>query len=194
MATQTPGGKDDERTDEIPAARPLGKDDQSLRDSALSFVNSGDVKKFNVILEAFLKKSNAKCALLIHTGGHIVTKVGLVEKLDTDTVGALVSGAFAATKKLFEVFKEKDFALTVQKGKKESVYIGLAGKKTLLTVLFDDTTTQGAIQLYATETTRKIEEYFAAIDRGEGAVAGVDDQIADNFGDASGGALDNVFG
>ena len=187
--------KDD--SEDIPSASPaprMGKDDAALREAALSFVNSGDVKKLNVILEAFLKKSNAKCALLIHTGGHIVTKVGLVEKLDTDTVGALVSGAFAATKKLFEVFKEKDFALTVQKGKKESVYIGLAGKKTLLTVLFDDTTTQGAIQLYATDTTKKIEDYFAAIERGEGAAAGEDDKISDNFGEASGGALDNVFG
>ncbi len=193
MAKENTGGRKEERTDEIPAARPLGKDDQSLRDAALSYVNSGDVRKFNVILEAFLKKSNAKAALLIHTGGHIVTKVGMVDKLDTDTVGALVSGAFAATKKLFEVFKEKDFALTVQKGKKESLYIGLAGPKTLLTVLFDDTTTQGAIQLYATETTKKIEDYFAAIERGEGSGAG-DDKIDDNFGSASGGALDNVFG
>lgn len=189
-----PNIPDEEPTDVIPSARALGKDDQALRDQALSFVQAGDVKKFNLILEAFLKKSSAKCALLIHTGGHIVAKVGLVEKLDTDTVGALVSGAFAATKKLFEVFKEKDFALTVQKGKKESVYIGLAGPKTLLTVLFDDTTTQGAIQLYATETTKKLEDYFAAIERGEGAKPGADDRIDDNFGEASGGALDSVFG
>ncbi|MCK6481338.1 MAG: roadblock/LC7 domain-containing protein [Planctomycetaceae bacterium] len=194
MASTPEKSPDGERTDEIPAARPIGKDDQALRDAALSFVHSGDVKKFNGILEAFLKKSNAKCALLIHTGGHIITKVGLVDRLDTDTVGALVSGAFAATKKLFEVFKEKDFALTVQKGKKESVYIGLAGKKTLLTVLFDDTTTQGAIQLYATETTKKLEEYFAAMERGEGAKPGEDDKISDTFGAQSGGALDNVFG
>lgn len=194
MADTPNGTPGEERTDEIPAAKPLGKDDKALREAALSYVTTGDVKKFNGVLEAFLKKSNAKCALLIHTGGHIVTKVGLVDKLDADTVGALVSGAFAATKKLFEVFKEKDFALTVQKGKKESVYIGLAGPKTLLTVLFDDTTTQGAIQLYATDATRKLEELFAAIERGEGAPAGEDDQIADDFGDASGGALDNVFG
>lgn len=183
----------EERTEDIPVAKQFSKDDQSLRDSALEFY-SGDVKKFNGVLDSFLKKSNSKCALLIHTGGHTITKVGMVEKLDTDTVGALVSGAFAATKKLFEVFKEKDFALTVQKGKKESVYIGLVGGRALLTVLFDDTTTQGAVQLYAIEYSKKLEEIFEAIAQGKGSGPGKDENISEKFSEESGGALDNVFG
>jgi hypothetical protein len=59
---------------------------------------------------------------------------------------------------------------------------------------FDDTTTQGAVQLYASETTKKLEEVFAAIARGEGAGPGADEKISENFGSESGGALDNVFG
>ena len=177
----------------IPAARALSKDDQALRDQQLQFY-TGDVKRLNAVLDAFLKKSNAKCAFLITTGGHTVTKVGQVKNLDTDTIAALTSGAFAATKKLFEVFNEKDFALTVQKGKKESVYIGIVGGRCLFTVDFDDTTTQGAVQLYAAETTKKLEEIFAAIARGEGAAPGADESISDSFGSESGGALDNVFG
>jgi predicted regulator of Ras-like GTPase activity (Roadblock/LC7/MglB family) len=179
--------------DDIPAAKALSKDDQFLRDQQLNFY-TGDVKKLNGVLDAFLKKANARVALLITTGGHTVTKAGVADKLDTDTIGALTSGAFAATKKLFEVFHEKEFSLTVQKGRKMSVYIGLVGARTLFTVLFDDTTTQGAVQLYATETTKKLEEIFAAIARGEGAKPGEDEQIADSFGKDSGGALDNVFG
>lgn len=178
---------------DIPSAKAFSKDDQALRDQQLQFY-TGDVKKLNAVLEAFLKKSNAKCAFLITTGGHTVTKVGQVQGLDSDTIAALTSGAFAATKKLFEEFDEKDFALTVQKGKKESVYIGLIAGRSLFTVDFDDTTTQGAVQLYAAETTKKLEELFAAIARGEGATPGADEKIADSFHTESGGALDNVFG
>ena len=123
-----------------------------------------------------------------------MTKKGQVKDLDTDTIAALTSGAFAATKKLFEVFNERDFALTVQKGKKESVYIGIIGGRCLLTVDFDDTTTQGAVQLYATETTKKLEEIFTAILRGEGSGPAADEQISDSFGSESGGALDKMFG
>ena len=54
-------------------------------------------------------------------------------------------------------FNEDGFALTVQKGKKESIYIGIVGGRSLLTINFDDTTTQGAVQLYAAETTKKLE-------------------------------------
>ena len=182
-----------ERTDDIPSARPLSKDDKALRDQQLQFY-TGDIKKLNGVLDAFLKRSNAKVAMLITQGGHMVTKVGITDKLDTETIAALVSGAFAATKKLFEVFKEKDFSMTVQKGKHESVYIGFVGGRSLLTILFDETTTQGAVQLYAAETTKKLEEIYDAIARGEGAKPGDDEKIADDFGSASGGALDNVFG
>ena len=179
--------------DDIPAAKPMSKDDKALRDQQLHFY-TGDVKRLNGVLDAFLKKSSSRVAMLITQGGHMVTKVGITDNLDTDTIGALTSGAFAATKKLFEVFQEKEFSLTVQKGRKMSVYIGLVGAKTLFTVLFDDSTTQGAVQLYAAETTKKLEEIFAAIARGEGAAAGADEKIADNFGKDAGGALDNVFG
>jgi predicted regulator of Ras-like GTPase activity (Roadblock/LC7/MglB family) len=182
-----------QREDDIPAAKPLSKDDQALRDQQLQFY-TGDIKRLNAVLDAFLKKSNAKIALLVTKGGHPITRVGVADKYDMDTIAALVSGAFAATQKLFEVFKEKDFNMTVQKGKRESVYIGLVGGRTLLTILFDDTTTQGAIQLYAQDTSKKLDEIFAAIARGEGAKPGEDEHIDENFGKQSGGALDNVFG
>ena len=188
-----PDRPDDRTQDFIPSAKPLGKEDQALRDAQLHFY-AGDVQRLNALLDAFLKKSNAKMAMLITLGGIPVTKTGAAEKLDTDTVGALVSGAFAATKKLFEVFKEKDFTLTVQKGKHESVYIGLVGGRALLTVLFDDTTTQGAVQLYATEASKKLDEVFDAIARGEGSGPGEGEKIDDSFHKESGGALDSVFG
>jgi predicted regulator of Ras-like GTPase activity (Roadblock/LC7/MglB family) len=181
------------REDDIPAARPMSKDDKQIRDAQLQFY-AGDVKKLNALLDAFLKKSNAKVAMLITQGGHMVTKVGLTDKMDSDTVAALVSGAFAATKLLFRSFNENDFALTVQKGKKEAIYIGIVGGRSLLTINFDDTTTQGAVQLYAAETTKKLEELYAAIDRGEGSGPGADEKIDDNFGANAGGALDNAFG
>ena len=182
----------------VPAAKALSaaklsKDDQFLRDQQLQFY-TGDVKKLNAVLDAFLKKSNAKAAFLITTGGHTVTRVGQVDKLDQDTIAALTSGAFAATRKLFEVFKEMNFAMTVLKGKKESVYIGLVGGRSLFAINFDDTSTQGAIQLYAAETTKKLEEIFAVIASGKGAGPGADEKISDSFGKESGGALDSVFG
>lgn len=181
------------KDDDVPAARPMSMDDKALRDKQLQFY-SGDVKKLNALLDAFLKKSNAKVAMLITQGGHMITKVGLSDKMDTDTVAALVSGAFAATKLLFRSFNEDGFALTVQKGKKESIYIGIVGGRSLLTINFDDTTTQGAVQLYAAETTKKLEELYAAIDRGEGAAPGEDEKMDDNFGASASGNLDNVFG
>jgi predicted regulator of Ras-like GTPase activity (Roadblock/LC7/MglB family) len=176
-----------------PPAPKWGKDDQSLRDAQLSFFK-GDVSRLDAVLKALLKSSEAKCAFLITTGGHMVTSQGDTAKLDTDTIAALVSGAFAATKKLFEVFNEPHFAMTVQKGKHESFYIGMVGPKTMITVLFDEKTNQGKVQLYATEATKRLEVIYTDIAEGRGAKPGEDEKLADDFGKSAGGALDNILG
>jgi len=178
--------------DAIPVAKSLGKEDQALKDAQVAFFRK-DVERLNAVLKNFIKISNAKAAFLITQGGVIVTKEGQVRGLDTDTVGALVSGAFAATKKLFEVFKEYDFNLTVQKGKHISLYIGFIPPKSLFTVAYDDTTNQGTIQLYAQETTKKLEAIFEGIARG-GGDRSPDEQIGEDFTKGAGGALDSVFG
>lgn len=180
--------------DDIPAAKPLSRDDQALRDQQLSFFRK-DVERLNAVMKSFLKASKARCALLITTGGHVITKEGVADTLDTDTVAALVSGAFAATRKLFEVFGEEHFAMTVQKGKHESVFLGLVGEnKALFTVLFDQSTNQGTVQLYSNKAMEKLAAIFDAISRGEGGGAEADEILEEDFGDSAGGALDDVFG
>ncbi|MHC4922669.1 MAG: roadblock/LC7 domain-containing protein [Planctomycetota bacterium] len=185
---------DDGDDDEVPVA-PLewSQDDQKLRDDQLNFYK-GDVDRLNTVLRAFLKHAKAKTALLCSTGGHTITVEGPKGELDTDTIAALVSGAFAATRKLFDVFGEKNFTLTVQKGEHESVYLGLVGGRCLLTVLFDENTTQGAVQLFATKATKKLEQIFEQIEKGEGAGPGEDEQIDDDFAAGAENALDDLFG
>jgi predicted regulator of Ras-like GTPase activity (Roadblock/LC7/MglB family) len=184
---------EDTGDDNVPSAKPLSKDDQALRDQQLSFFRK-DVERLNTVLKSFLKASQSKCAYLITTGGHVITKVGATDSLDTDTVAALVSGAFAATRKLFEVFGEKNFAMTVQKGKHESLFLGLVGTKAIFTVLFDEKTNQGTVQLYSNKAIEKLDALFASIARGEGGTPDEDEKLVDDFGDSAGGALDDVFG
>ena len=69
--------------------------DKSLRATRLVFYKE-DIDSINAILDAFLKQSAAKCALLIDKDGHMVTGRGAAEKNDVDPIPALVAGAIAA--------------------------------------------------------------------------------------------------
>ncbi|MCU0724132.1 MAG: roadblock/LC7 domain-containing protein, partial [Planctomycetes bacterium] len=123
---------------------------KKIRDKRLVFYTE-DLEKIDKYLLEFLKLSSARCALLIDKEGHMVTRVGDTENLDLDTISALVAGSFAATREMARVLGEVEFADLFHQGKNESIQLYLVGERTLLTVIFDKSTTVGMVRLYAAE-------------------------------------------
>jgi len=170
--------------------------DKHLRDQALIFYE-GDVEALESILDAFLKKSAAKCALLVDQDGHMITSRGQTQKVDLDTISALVAGSFAATKQLAKQFGEKEFTALFHQGRGSNIQLSLVGDRALLTALFDDNTTVGMVRLYASEAAKRLTAVFERkleeMRSGTGsAPAGLLD--ASSFLGESAGALDELFG
>ena len=90
--------------------------DAELRAQALVFYET-DIQAINSILEAFLKKSAARCALLVDQDGHMITASGDTDRIDLDTISALVAGSFAATKALAKQFGEEEFTALFHQGR-----------------------------------------------------------------------------
>ena len=59
--------------------------DQDLRRQALVFYEE-DMQAIEAILTAFLKKSAARCALLVDQDGHMITAGGDTQSVDLDTI------------------------------------------------------------------------------------------------------------
>ena len=66
--------------------------DQDIRTQALVFYED-DIQAIEAIMDAFLKKSAARCALLVDQDGHMITTRGKTENVDLDTISALVAGS-----------------------------------------------------------------------------------------------------
>ncbi len=168
--------------------------DKSIRDDALIFYQE-DIDALNAILDAFLKKSAAKSALLVDKDGHMITSRGDTENTDLDTISALVAGSFAATRALAHQFGEKDFTALFHQGRSESMQLALVGDRALLTALFDDNTTIGMVRLYATEAARRLTQLFEQKrERERAAVPAGGDRDNGAFKEGASGALDEVFG
>ena len=165
--------------------------DKELRDSALVFY-ADDIEAIETVLEAFLKKSGARCALLVDRDGHMITHRGQTSGVDLDTISALVAGSFAATKALAHQFGEKDFHALFHQGRTGNIQLSLVGERTLLTALFDDSTTIGMVRLYATEAAKRLNHLF--LRRGRGSQPGDLGGDADAFKSDASGALDQMFG
>jgi predicted regulator of Ras-like GTPase activity (Roadblock/LC7/MglB family) len=166
--------------------------DRSLRESRLVFYKD-DVEAIDAILDAFLKQSAAKCALLVDKDGHMVTCRGESRSIDLDTISALVAGSFAATREMAKILGEDEFSALFHQGKSDNIQLSLVGDRALLTAIFDEHTTIGMVRLYAAEAAKRL----AAIFRRKAAEAQA--APASNEGDAefrvsSTGALDDIFG
>ncbi len=128
---------------------------EELRRRRLVFY-SDDVEEIDRCLEAFLERSKANCALLIDIEGHLVTKKGFTQSLNTDSIAALVAGSFASTRALAEKLGERNFSVIFHQGNSENIQIGLVADRCLIVVIFDDRTTIGMVRLHAREVTEEL--------------------------------------
>ena len=130
-------------------------DDEQLRQNRLIFYEE-DVDKINTCLEGFLERSQANCALIVDVEGHLVTKKGFTQSLDTTSIAALVAGSFASTRALAKNLGEKEFSVIFHQGDKESIHIALIADRCLIVIIFDDRTTIGMVRHYAKEVTEEL--------------------------------------
>ena len=170
--------------------------DKHLRDQALVFYEE-DIDALESILDAFLKKSAAKCALLVDQDGHMITSRGQTSNVDLDTISALVAGSFAATKQLAKQFGEKEFTALFHQGRGSNIQLSLVGERALLTALFDDNTTVGMVRLYASEAAKRLTAIFER--KAEDVASGTQHESptmmdASGFESESASALDDLFG
>lgn len=163
---------------------------RQLREKRLVFY-SDDIEKIDKYLNEFLKLSKGKCAMLIDKEGHMVTQIGEVHDLDLDTISALVAGSFAATKEMARILGEVEFADLFHQGEKQSIQLLLIGNRTLLTVIFDKSTTVGMVRLYATEVAKKLQKLFEKASAREPRKS---ETISKDFSSSAKSRLDDLFG
>lgn len=119
--------------------------------------------RINSLIGHLLKESDAKCALLVAKDGRTIAKQGFARALDTDQMGALVAGAFAASKGVAELIGETEFTALFHQGKHESIQIHLLDAKTLLVITFDDRTTVGMVRLVTKAVTGALQDVLQAV-------------------------------
>jgi predicted regulator of Ras-like GTPase activity (Roadblock/LC7/MglB family) len=136
-------------------------------------------------LQAFLKDSNARCALLVDRTGQLVATVGEQPKFDPTTFATLTAADFSANDQLAKLIGEHDFNSLFHQGEKESMYLADVARRVILVVLFDNRTTLGLVRLKMKETVTELAKLFEQVfSRGAaggaskpGLLQGADDEI-----------------
>jgi hypothetical protein len=108
-----------------------------------------------------------------------------------------VAGSFAATKEMAKLLGENEFSALYHQGERDNIQLSLVGDRTILTVIFDDTTTLGMVRLYVSETVKRLNLIFeeTAARNAKNAKEGVspDDALNAGYSDSAKDKLDNLF-
>src|SRR5256885_14335855 len=75
--------------------------------------SENDFKQIQKHLQAFLRDSNARCALLLDRTGQLVATVGDPPQFDSAAFASLTAAAFSANDQLAKVIGEHEFASLV---------------------------------------------------------------------------------
>jgi predicted regulator of Ras-like GTPase activity (Roadblock/LC7/MglB family) len=141
-------------------------------------------------LTAFLRESNARCALLVDRTGQLVTTVGDTPQFDPTAFASLTAADFSANDQLARMIGEAEFASLVHQGERESMLLADVAKRVILVVLFDQRATLGLVKLKAKpvveQLARVLEDMFNRVGTGpateQRVLEGAEDEIDRLFG------------
>src|SRR5207247_5613887 len=105
--------------------------------------SENDFKQIQQHLQAFLRESNARCALLVDRAGQLVATVGDPPQFDSTAFASLTGADFSANDQLAKVIGGAEFASLGPHGEKGSMYLADVAKRCILVVLFDQRTPLG---------------------------------------------------
>ena len=153
--------------------------------------NENDFKQIQTHLLAFLRDSNARCALLVDRNGQLVATVGETPTFDPTAFASLTAADFSANDQLARLLGEPEFGALFHQGERESLYLADIARRVILVVLFDNRTTLGLVKLRMKSAVHELTAIFTELfDR----PVGQDTQVDSRFLGEAEDELDKLFG
>lgn len=157
-------------------------------------LGENDYRRIVEHLDALLKESNSRCAMLVDRTGQLVANAGEQLNFDSTAFASLTAADFSANDQLAKMIGEPEFASLFHQGEKESMYLADVARRVILVVLFDERTTVGMVRLRVkqavTELGKLFDEMFTRTGSDPGAprkpgglLEGAEDEIDKLFGD-----------
>lgn len=154
-------------------------------------LGEADYRRIIEHMNALLKESNARCALLVDRAGQLLANAGEQLSFDPAAFASLTAADFSANDQLAKMIGEPEFASLFHQGEKESMYLADVARRVILVVLFDQRTTVGMVRLRVKQTVSDLAKVFddmfsrlgaPSADQKGGVLQGAEDEIDKLFG------------
>ena len=109
--------------------------------------------------------AQAKVVFIVDKNGQQIASKGDLEKVDATSLASLTAGNVAATDGLARLIGEKEFSILFHEGEKDNLHISIVGKRGILVVIFDQSSSLALVRLRVKKSSRELQEIFDKVEQ-----------------------------
>lgn len=153
-----------------------------------------EFRQLQDIIGRLQKDASAKVVFLVDKNGQQIAAAGDVHSIDATSLASLTAGNVAATDGLAKLIGEKEFSLLFHEGEKDNLHISIVGKRGILVVIFDQSSSLALVRLRVKKTSRELLEIFERVETRAQSESSSTTKFESPFSEITDEDIDKLFG
>ena len=153
-----------------------------------------EFEQLQEIIGRLQQDSASKVVFLVDKNGQQIAASGDVRSIDATSLASLTAGNVAATDGLAKLIGEKEFSLLFHEGEKDNLHISIVGKRGILVVIFDQSSSLALVRLRVKKASRELQEIFERVEERAQTQATESARFESPFSEITDEDIDKLFG
>lgn len=144
------------------------------------------------ILKDLKKNTGAEIVFITDSEGHCIASTGKMEDTHLNSISSLIAGSVAAVNGIGQMLSVDKFNTILTESNSKNLHISLINERTMLIVIFDNTSNLGIIRFRVKTATQGLQKVFITIN--EKLKTSAVEDIGSPFEGVSDEDIDEIFG
>jgi len=115
------------------------------------------------ILQKLKLNTSAKVVFITDSEGHCIASTGEMDDINLNSISSLIAGSVAAINSIAQMLKIDSFSAVLNESSKQSLNIALINDRTMLVVIFDNTSNLGLVRFRVRSALEQLTKVFQII-------------------------------
>jgi predicted regulator of Ras-like GTPase activity (Roadblock/LC7/MglB family) len=115
------------------------------------------------VLQKLKINTTAKAVFITDSEGHCIASSGEMDDINLNSISSLIAGSVAAINSIAQMLKIESFSAILNESTKESLHISLINDRTMLVVIFNNTSNLGLVRFRVRSALEQLTKVFQII-------------------------------
>jgi predicted regulator of Ras-like GTPase activity (Roadblock/LC7/MglB family) len=115
------------------------------------------------VLQKLKLNTGAKVVFITDSEGHCIASSGEMDDVNLNSISSLIAGSVAAINSIAQMLKIDSFSAILNESSKESLHISLINDRTMLVVIFNNTSNLGLVRFRVRSALEQLTKVFQII-------------------------------